>query len=241
VPPPTRRRALRILALLQVRDEASLLPGYLDGLAGQVEGVVALDDGSSDGSAELLARNPLVFDLIRRPVDRPRWDEPANRRELVAAALRHGADWLLALDADERVELDFRRRAERAIGWAELLGFSALSLPRRDLWEHPGTYRADGVWGKRRQAKLFRADPELRFSDRVLHGGWAPVGRRRAHADLLVYHLAFLTPESRAAHRRRYEELDPDGRWQPEGYAYLTDETGLRLRQVPARRGFASA
>jgi Glycosyl transferase family 2 len=224
-----------------VRDERHLLAGYLESLAGQVDGVVALDDGSSDGSAELLQRHPLVVEVIRRPVDRPSWDEPANRRDLVAAALRHRPDWLLALDADERVELEFRRRADRAIGWAELLGFSALSLPRRDLWEHPGAYRVDGLWGRRRQAKLFRAEPGLRFADRPLHGGWAPAGRTPARADILVYHLGFVTAADRAAHRRRYEELDPDGRWQLEGYSYLTDELGLRLRQVPARRGFASA
>jgi hypothetical protein len=215
--------------------------GYLGSLGGHVDGVVALDDGSSDGSAELLERHPLVVELIRCPVDRPHWDEPANRRDLAAAALRHGADWLLALDADERVELAFRVRAERAVGWAELLGYAALSLPRRDLWEHPGAYRVDGLWGRRLQTKLVRAEPGLRFGDRALHAGWAPVGGRSARADVAVYHLGFMTAESRAAHRRRYEDLDPDGRWQPEGYAYLTDEAGLRVRQVPARRGFASA
>ncbi len=181
-----------------------------------------------------------MVELLRRSSDRDQWDEPANRRDLVAAALRHEPDWLLALDADERVELSFRRRAERAIGWAELLRFEVLSLPRRDLWGDESSYRVDGPWGHRRQPRLFRADPGLRFSDQPLHGGWAPAGRRRARADILVYHLGFQTAESRRARRRRYETLDPEARWEPGGYAYLTDDAGLRLRRVSRRRAFAS-
>ena len=44
--------------------------------------------------------------------------------------------------------------------------------------------------------------------------------------------------EERLARRRRYERLDPTARWQAEGYAYLTDETGLRLRRVRVRRRY---
>src|SRR4051812_26875775 len=49
-PDMSRRRAVRMLALLAVRDEMAYLPGWLDNVAGQVDGVVALDDGSADGS-----------------------------------------------------------------------------------------------------------------------------------------------------------------------------------------------
>ena len=45
--------------------------------------------------------------------------------------------------------------------------------------------------------------------------------------------------EDRQARRRRNEQFDPEARYQPGiGYAYLTDETGLRLRPVPGRRGY---
>jgi hypothetical protein len=58
-------------------------------------------------------------------------------------------------------------------------------------------------------------------------------------ADLNVYHLGMLHREIREARQRRYEILDPENRWQPGvGYAYLTDETGLRLRQIAAGREY---
>jgi hypothetical protein len=48
-----------------------------------------------------------------------------------------------------------------------------------------------------------------------------------------------LTAELREARRNRYELLDPTARWQPKiGYAYLTDSTGLQLREIPEGREY---
>jgi hypothetical protein len=54
----------------------------------------------------------------------------------------------------------------------------------------------------------------------------------------VLYHLGMLTEDDRSARRARYERLDPDARWQEIGYAYLTDQRGLRLRTVPRRRAW---
>ncbi len=107
--PPVRPRGkVRLIALLAFRDEAVYLPGYLRNVGPHVDGIVALDDGSSDGSAELLEGRPEVLELLRVPPGRPAWDEPANYRALVTAAQKHGPGWAISLDADERVERHFR-------------------------------------------------------------------------------------------------------------------------------------
>lgn len=235
-----RRRSLRLVALLACRDEMCFLPGLMANVAPHVDGIVALDDGSSDGSAEFLAERPELLELIRRPRERPDWDEAGNYRALVEAALRQGADWAISLDADERVEREFRVRAERVIRRGEALGLSAYAVRLRDLWDSRDRYRADGLWAGKAPPRLFRLRDDHDFDDRPLHASKVPGQAGRVPtADLLVYHLRMLTPEDRRARRERYERLDPEARWQPrEGYAYLTDETGLVLRRVPRRRGF---
>jgi glycosyl transferase family 2 len=215
------------------------LPGYLATVAPQVDGIVALDDGSVDGSRQFLASRPEVIELLEVPPDRPRWDEVGNHRRLLEAALRHRADWLLCVDADERLERAFRDRAERVIRRGRLLGYSAFAVRMRELWNSRYTYRSDGIWGGKTRLRLFRARADHQVDENPVHAMKAPLQARWALADLEMYHLRMIQAEDRWARRRRYEMLDPDCRWQPGGYAYLTDENGLTLRPVPPGRGFA--
>jgi hypothetical protein len=232
-----------MLAALAARDELEELPGWIENVAAQVDGVVALDDGSRDGTGEWLAGRSEVLELIRVPPERPVWDEVGKHRALVAAARRHGAEWLVCVDADERLELQFRRRAETVIRRGALAGLSAYHLRLRELWDSPDHYRVDGIWGRKRVARLFRVLDDHCFDERSLHGVKTPLQARRVGrwlpvADLDLYHRGMLTAEQRRERRQRYERLDPDSRWQSIGYAYLTDERGLRLSRVPRRRDY---
>lgn len=238
---PLRRH--RLLALLQVRDAERLLDGWLANVTPQVEGFVALDDGSRDATAERLAAHRALVELMRRerPADGA-FDEVGNHALLHAAAGRHGPGWLIAVDADERLERGFRRRAEREIDRLEARGLSAASVRICELWDRPDRVRVDGRWGEKRHARLFawRADAEL--DPRPMHGHWAPLDSRMEHgfaeADLIVYHLGMLRREDREARRRRWEERDPRCEHQAIGYAHLTDESGLRLARLPFGRGY---
>ena len=234
---------VRLLALLACRDEMSYLPGFLRNVGPQVDGIVALDDGSTDGTAELLERSSEVLEVLRVPPDRPSWEEMRNFRRLVEAALRHGATWAISLDADERLERAFRARAEQVIAQGEPEGRTAYAVRMRELWGAPDRYRCDGVWGRKAPPRLFAVRPGQTFSDAALHAPKVPLeavrGGSIGRADLEVYHLRMIRPEDRTARRERYERLDPDARWQPrEGYAYLTDERGVELRAVSPERAF---
>ncbi|MEQ1698627.1 MAG: glycosyltransferase [Ilumatobacteraceae bacterium] len=233
----------RVIALLSFHNEMEYLADHLRNVSAQVDGIVALDDGSTDGSADVVAAHPAVLELVRVAPRVPHvWDEPANRRALIAAAAEYRPDWLIALDADERLEREFRARAATEIERAERDGVLALSVYIRELWDSPIRYRSDGNWGSKRHARLFRQREDPEIDPKALHGHWAPLNSKTnggyPPGDLNVYHLHMIDAERRRARRERYERLDADLRLQPVGYAHLTDETGLELSPLPAGREY---
>lgn len=240
--PPAAAPRRRLLALLAVRDEMPWLPSWYDNVAPHVDGVVVLDDGSADGSGDWLAARPKVLAVLRRPRAAGHvWEDAGNHRRLIEAAWEHGADWLLGIDADERLEKDFRRRAEAEMERADREGIDAYMLHFRELWEAPDQVRVDGVWGAKRSARLFRAGRDHRFHEQRLHSHWAPLNARRpdgdfAQADLVFYHLRMMRRADREARRDRYNRLDADRAMQAMGYDYMTDETGLVVEPIPEAR-----
>lgn len=237
------RRRPRILALLAFRNEMRFLPDYFASVRSLVDGVVALDDGSTDGSTEFVAARPEVVELIRIPPRTPHeWSDAVNHRRLVEASWRHAPDWVIGLDADERLEAGFRERAEKEIARARREGHRAYRVHVRELWDDPLLYRADGLWGGKSSARFFEARRDHEFHEQRLHCHWAPLNSREhgdfPQADLFLYHLRMLREEDREARRARYDALDPEREFQAIGYGYLTSTEGLRLERIPRGREY---
>lgn len=238
----------RIVCVMQLRNEAGWIEGALAHLRAHVDGFIALDDGSTDGTAEILRREPKLLELLSNPPAGPhRWDEPGNRRRLLEAARRHGAGWVLACDADERFETLFLQHLHAIVDSLPEDRLACLSLSYRELWDAPDRMRDDGDWGCKTRAALFRLPQQIAFDAApALHGPWFPdaVARHGAmyRSYYRLYHLRMVRREDRLARRARYQALDPEARLQPAGYDHLTDEgPGLRLAAVTPERGYDPA
>lgn len=231
-----------MLALLPFRDEMRYLPGLFENLTGQVDGVIALDDQSTDGSRAFVESQPLLVELLTSPGGNEAGMEDGPRHVmLIEAAWNHDSDWLLGIDADERVEREFRRRAENEISRAEAGGKAAIWVPFRELWDSYDHFRIDGIWGEKRKACLFKADRDHVIDDRPLHSIWAPSPPPKGEyptADLRLYHLRMVEAADREARANRYRRLDPNREWQAIGYDYLMDEEGLELAPLEPGREF---
>ena len=106
-------------------------------------------------------------------------------------------------------------------------------------------YRVDGIWGRKRQARLFRLkDSQFplsatgNFDTRPLHEPWVGPGPLAWKSNVNLYHLKMIAPERRRARRDLYSALDPDRRYQKIGYDYLADEQGAEFERIPAGRKY---
>lgn len=137
-------RVTPISAVLITLDEERRLPGALESVAFCDE-VVVLDGGSSDGT-RALAEAAGARVVVNRP-----WPGWVVQRRLAVEAARH--DWVLALDADERVTPALRAEIEalRARG----LSGAGYRMPRVAFYL--------GRWIR---ATDWYPDPQLRLFDR---------------------------------------------------------------------------
>jgi len=219
--PPRRRRGRlfgsqrRIVAVFSYRYDAHLVPGLIENLEPIADGWIAYDDR---GSGEIFS------------------SEPARRRALLGAAFEAGADWILAMDPDERLEKAVADRIgeltsrSRRVAW----GFRTLEMYT------PASYRIDGAWGQKMQHRLFHAYHPDRYRSPDLHGAWFPedLGLKLRDSGLNLYHLKMIEPKRRTARRDLYNHLDPDRRHQDIGYDYLADESGAVLETIPPGREY---
>lgn len=213
-----RDTARVVLAIFAFRYDAALVPDLIANIRPFVDGWVSLDD---------------------RHAARPYSSDRERRLPLIEAAIANGADWVLAVDPDERFEHGLRDRmaALTAETRPTVWGFHL-----REMFT-PDQYRADGVWGRKVQHRLFnlprgRAHTLADFSVRDLHATWHPAGHALRQSGLNLYHLKMIDPHRRLVRRNLYATLDPEARYQRIGYDYLADETGALLRKVPKRRAY---
>lgn len=213
----------QLVVALPVRNGAHLLDAWYAAVEGVADAVVALDDGSTDDTAARLEAHPLTATVLRNPV-RPTyagWDDAANRQRLVDACAPLRPDWILQLDADERLAPGDGAALRRTIDDGELDvedAYLLRVLRMVELEDDPAGehYDDDHVW----VGRLFAWRPGLRLPDQRLHLVPLPEdvpGERWRRTTLRICHYGSHTAELRRARVAKYREADPTDAW---GTAY---------------------
>ena len=189
-----------VAAALIVRDEARHLPDCLTSLRDVVDDIVVVDTGSVDDSPAIAAAHGAR--VFHRPWD----DDFAAARN--AALNRCESEWILYIDADERLDPVPRAMVEALLAGVPEVAFRLLLRP----WTGATPYR---------EYRLWRNDPRIRFEG-VIHEKVVPAIHAVADADhrpigvcdLLLNHVGYEGDQTRKHHRnlpllRRQVRVEP--------------------------------
>lgn len=137
----------RLSAALIVRDESAFIEACLESLAGVVDEIIIVDTGSRDDTLAKAGRFPIS--LHHFP-----WcgDFSAARNYAIERAT---GDWILYIDADERLVVPDRARLCAMLGEQDKAAFKLRLHPRVG-------------WTAYAELRLFRNDPRIRFRG-VIH------------------------------------------------------------------------
>lgn len=221
-PDPAANGPPRVVGLLPARNAAHDLPGYFESVAPVVDAVVALDDGSTDETREILEAEPLVklvLDNPPRPTYRG-WNDSANRNRLLQAAVEVEPAWFLFLDSDERLDPEDAAALREFVDHEAVEGYAYGMRVFRMIDDLHYWDRA-ALWVYR----LFARDGDHSLPEQRLH--FVPVPRtipmeRWLQTTIRIQHLASLTESHRRARFEKYREADPLNRFQP-SYTNLLD------------------
>jgi len=220
-----------VVGLLPARNAEEDLEGYFASIRGLCDTIVALDDGSTDETYAVLEREPLVKVLLRNPVreDYRGWDDAANRNLLLDAAADLQPEWILSLDADERLDETDARSLKHFLTTDALPGcaYGFRHVPmRRD---------EETFWPKYQWIyRLFSYAPGQRFPNQRLHFTPIPSSIPQElwfKTTLRVQHLGGMTDARRLIRFSKYLEADPTRRYQANYRNVLTGPPPHELRR----------
>ena len=195
------------------RRATDICPGLLENLEEQVDGLVALDDGSVDGSAELVREDPLtVKDDFATSGSAGRVD--GNSAQTGCLESRPTSAWSAVFENGRSRRSDARNGAGMTRS-----GYTCGSCGT------PPIAGALTIWGGKGKPVLFRSDPAHRFDERRVYAVWPSYPPRLAdwpRSDLILYHMRMIDPADRAERVEKFRRIDPECVWQPSGCDYLS-------------------
>ena len=166
----------KIIGLVAVRNESQILPNCLKALSLYTDGIIILDDCSTDNTLEVI--NSLAEDCnIKKIITKSKWyrDEPGDKNKLLKAGRELGGTHFIMIDADEVFTANLLKNNILRKKILSLNPSEKLCLTWIQLWRSPDYYRYDSsVWSGGEVDIAFCDDKKCSYKSEFIHTSRTP-------------------------------------------------------------------
>lgn len=202
----------RLTAIIRAKNEAHQIKRCLDAASTFCDNAILLDDNSTDDTAKIASRHPLVkyVDKCSLPLN-----ERDERNLLLTLATQMGTDWIISIDADEVFEDKLTKNyAQRLMNPVDP-HINAYGFIWRTFWNSDRYWRSDGIFAGIKGYRLCRNLPNRSIvagTTSGLHCGniphFPPESRRMT--SVRIKHYGYLDEETRKDKFNFYSAIDQD-------------------------------
>lgn len=176
---------MRVIALLPFRNEAHVLPSYLSSVVPLVEKIIAIDDGSTDNSVEIMKKAGADVYFWEKERMKYGWAELGIRQRLLELGREAGGTHFIVLDADETFTRPFLRVAQKVMN--QLEPGQRILMQWLAMWKSVDHYRDDqSVWSNNFKDFIFRDDGKIEYPKIWMHTPRTPGPFANKETDLTL-------------------------------------------------------
>ena len=158
----------KLVAMLRVKDGMLFISCWLDSIRALVDEIVVVDNGSTDGTLEILRSHPKVMSIAQTR----EFDEARDKNLGYALARARKADWIVWLDVDEFFEERLTRHRLDDMMNAKFINKYAFRRINFHSDERHFEAAFDKLLYQSMPCRLiWRDQPTGHFSERKIHNG----------------------------------------------------------------------
>lgn len=164
---------MKIIALLPEKNESWILPTYLSSIKKIADEVIAIDDGSTDNSKQIL-KDAGAFVYDNKEIVKSGWAEHSIRQKLLQLGREHGGTHFICLDADEALSTNFLKHGRNII--EKLKPGQKISMQWIFLWKNTYQFLDDkrSLFKDNYKDFIFCDKPNLKHDYTFMHVGRTP-------------------------------------------------------------------
>lgn len=194
------------IVLCQSHNETEMLSGFLENMANYFDGIVLLDDESTDGTYDLAEHDKI---LLKVQKSRMEFNDLENKNLLLDIASFIHSDWLCFMDIDERID-------SRFANFETITNNPSIDVATFcfiHLWDDENFYNAQYPYtmnGLFRMPRMFRNLGRLQINSlrKKLHFVASPLKKNLFDSTILVMHRGNLSKKRRMKRYNFYKNED---------------------------------